>query len=162
MKILFVCSANICRSALAEVILRKKLQEKGLTEVSVDSAGVHNYAGEPRDDMMCSYARKAGYDLGGESKYVGTCIGENLADSADLIIGMEFFHVVEMQKRQPYVRWGRIKMFNEICFGEQTNLMDPTGNTGYLYSLTIQHIEKGCDILATKLSKMFREGETFF
>ena len=32
MKILFVCSANICRSALAEVILRKKLQEKGVTD----------------------------------------------------------------------------------------------------------------------------------
>lgn len=64
MKILFVCTANIFRSALAEVILRKKLQEKGLTDIEVDSAGVHNYAGEPRDYMMCSYARKAGYEMG--------------------------------------------------------------------------------------------------
>ena len=44
MKILFVCSANICRSALVEVILKKKLHERGLNEVLVDSAGIHNYA----------------------------------------------------------------------------------------------------------------------
>ena len=52
MKILFVCNANICRSALAEVVLKKKLQEKGLTDIEVESAGVHNYAGAPRDYMM--------------------------------------------------------------------------------------------------------------
>ena len=158
MKILFVCSANICRSALAEVILRKKLKEKGLADVVVDSAGVHNYAGEPRDYMMCSYACKAGYYMGGESKY----ISQEQADSADLIVCMEHFHVVEMQKRLPYVRWGRIKLFNEICFDEQTNLIDPSGNTGYIYGITLQHIEEGCVTLAWKLSMMLREGEIFF
>ena len=158
MKILFVCSANICRSALAEVILRKKLKEKGLADVVVDSAGVHNYAGEPRDYMMCSYACKAGYYMGGESKY----ISQEQADSADLIVCMEHFHVVEMQKRLPYVRWGRIKLFNEICFDEQTNLIDPSGNTGYIYGITLQHIEEGCVTLAWKLSMMLREGEISF
>ena len=158
MKILFVCTANICRSALAEVIMRKKLQEKGLTDIVVDSAGVHNYAGEPRDYMMCSYARKAGYDMGGESKY----ISQKQADSADLIVCMEFFHVVEMQKRLPYIRWGRIKLFNEICFAEQTDLMDPSGNTGYIYDITLHHIEAGCGTLVGKLSKMLHDGDHFF
>lgn len=158
MKILFICSANICRSALAEVILRKKLQEKGLTDIVVDSAGVHNYAGEPRDYIMCSYACKAGYEMGGESKY----ISQEQADTADLIVCMEHFHVVEMQKRLPYVSWGCIKLFNEICFDEHTNLIDPSGNTGYIYSITLQHIEEGCVTLAWKLSKLLREGEMFF
>ena len=158
MKILFICSANICRSALAEVILRKKLREKGLADIEVDSAGIHNYAGEPRDYIMCSYACKAGYEMGGESKY----ISQEQADNADLVVCMEHFHVVEMQKRLPYVRWGRIKLFNEICFDEQTNLIDPSGNTGYIYGITLQHIEEGCVTLAWKLSKMLREGELFF
>lgn len=158
MKILFICSANICRSALAEVILRKKLRERGLADIEVDSAGVHNYAGEPRDYKMCSYACKAGYEMGGDSKY----ISQEQADTADLVVCMEHFHVVEMQKRLPYVRWGRIKLFNEICFDEQTNLIDPSGNTGYIYGITLQHIEEGCVTLAWKLSKMLREGEIFF
>ena len=37
MKILFVCTANICRSALAEAILKKMLKEKGLTDIEVAS-----------------------------------------------------------------------------------------------------------------------------
>ena len=149
MKILFVCTANICRSALAEVIMRKKLQEKGLTDIVVDSSGVHDYAGEPRDDMICSYARKAGYDMGGVSTY----IGQYQTESFDLIVCMEFFHVVEMQKLLPYDRWGSIRLFNEICFGEQTDLMDPSGDTEYIYDVTIQHIEAGCEKLVEKLSK---------
>ena len=158
MKILFVCTANICRSALAEVILRKKLQEKGLTEVLVDSAGVDDYAGQPRDHKMSSYARKEKYDLGGESKF----ISQDQVDSADLIVCMEKYHVVEIQKRLPYKHWGRIKLFNEICFGKQTNLIDPSGNTEYIYGITFQHIEEGCGTLARKLYKMLREGEIFF
>ncbi len=158
MNILFVCSANICRSALAEVILRKKLKEKGLADIVVDSAGVHNFAGEPRDYMMCSYARKAGYDMVGESKY----ISQEQADSADLIVCMEHFHVVEMQKRLPYVRWGCIKLFNEICFDEQTNLIDPSGDTGYIYHYVFEKIQEGCGTLAWKLSKMLCQGEIFF
>jgi protein-tyrosine phosphatase len=65
MKILFVCSANICRSALCEAVLKKKLAEKGFTGVVVESAGIHDYGGEPRDPTMVSYASKAGYELGG-------------------------------------------------------------------------------------------------
>lgn len=158
MKILFVCSANICRSALAEVILKQKLQQKGLTDIVVESAGVHNYDGMPRDYTMSSYAHKAGYDMGGKAKY----ISQPMAESADLIICMEHFHVVEMQKRLPYVRWGCIHLFNEICFDEQTDLIDPSENSGYIYSVVLQRIEDGCGTLAWKLSKMMREGEIFF
>lgn len=133
MKILFVCTANICRSALAEVVLKKKFQQKGLTDIEVESTGVHNYEGEPRDYTMASYAQKAGYELRGAAHYVT----QTMVDSADLIICMEHCHVVEIQKRLPYVRWNRIYTFNEICFGEQTGLIDPTRNTGYIYNYVL-------------------------
>lgn len=158
MRILFVCSANICRSALAEVILKQKLHQKGLTDIVVESAGVHNYEGGPRDYMMVSYARKSGYELGGTARYVS----QSMIDSADLIICMEHFHVVEMQKRLPYVRWSRIYTFNDICFGEQTDLIDPSGDTGYIYHYVFEKIQEGCGMLAWKLDKMIRDGEFFF
>ena len=158
MRILFICTANICRSALAEVVLRNKLKGKGLTDIEVESAGVHNYDGAPRDYMMSSYAHKAGYELGGTAHYVTKAMTE----SADLIICMEHCHVVEIQKRLPYVRWSRIYLFNEICFGEQTGLIDPTGNTGYMYHYALEKIQEGCAILAWKLEKMINNGEFFF
>lgn len=158
MKILFVCYANICRSALAEVVLKKKLLEKGLTDIEVESAGVHNYAGAPRDYMMSSYAHKAGYELGGTARYVT----QPMIDSADLIICMEHAHVVMIQRLLAYERWSRIYTFNEICFGEQTGLIDPSGDTGYVYHYVLEKIQEGCAILAWELEKMVNHGEIFF
>lgn len=158
MRILFICTANICRSALAEVVLKKKLQEKSLADIEVESAGVHNYEGSPRDYTMTAYAHKAGYELGGCAHYVT----QAMVDSADLIICMEHSHVVEIQKRLPCVRWSRIYLFNEICFGEQTGLVDPSGNTGYMYRYTCNKILDGCDMLAWKLEKMTNDAEFFF
>ena len=150
MKILFVCSANICRSALAEVILRKKLQEHGVTDVDVDSAGLFDYAGEPRDETLIRLASKAGYELGGFSKQ----ISQSLADSADLIICMEHFQLVELQRLYvPYERWGVIRLFNEICFGEQTNLIDPSGDTEHIYEYVLNRMEEGCTSLINAKSK---------
>ena len=75
---------------------------------------------------------------------------------------MEHCHVVEIQKRLPYVRWSRIYTFNEICFGEQTGLIDPTRNTGYIYNYVLEKIQDGSEILAWKLEMMLNEGEFFF
>ncbi len=52
MHILFICTANICRSALAEVILKKMLREHGISGIEVGSAGVRNLEGEPWDATM--------------------------------------------------------------------------------------------------------------
>ena len=158
MKILFVCSANICRSALCEVVLKQKLMDKGISGVDVESAGVHDYAGEPRDATMQAYAQKAGYELKGKAKY----ISQEMLDSADYIICMEHFHVVEVQKRLPYVRWNRSYLFNEICFEERTGLPDPSGETGYMYTYVLQRIEEGCGTILWKISKMINDGENFF
>ena len=42
MKVLVVCLGNICRSPMADGILRKKFEEAGI-EAEVDSAGTGNY-----------------------------------------------------------------------------------------------------------------------
>ena len=158
MKILFVCSANICRSALCEVVLKQKLIERGITGIDVKSAGVHDYSDTPRDATMVEYAQNAGYELGGKAIH----LTQAMVDSADLIICMEHFQVVEIQKRfLPYARWSCLHRFNEICFEEETNLPDPSGDTDYMYSYVLEHILKGCDNLIEKLSKMIDvEGDT--
>lgn len=150
MKILFICSANICRSALAEVILKKKFEENGIDGVEVNSAGVHNYAGEPRDPKMVSLARQAGYAMNGVAQYVT----KQVVDAADLIICMEYHHVVELQKWYvSYARWSRIHRFNEICFNERTDLPDPSGDTDHMYQYVFDKILEGCNLIVLKLSK---------
>lgn len=55
--ILFVCLGNICRSACAEAVMKKKVQEAGLEkEFFIDSAGILSYHEGERADyrMYCT------------------------------------------------------------------------------------------------------------
>jgi protein-tyrosine phosphatase len=64
MKILMVCLGNICRSPLAEGILRKKLNEAGLKHIEVDSAGTSgHHSGENPDPRSIRNAKKNGVDI---------------------------------------------------------------------------------------------------
>ena len=63
MNILMVCLGNICRSPLAEGILRSKIEEHKLNAI-VDSAGTANYhVGDPPDARSTANAKKHGIDI---------------------------------------------------------------------------------------------------
>ncbi len=63
MKILMVCLGNICRSPLAEGILKAKIKEKGLNW-KVDSAGTGSWhIGELPDPRSVATARKFGINI---------------------------------------------------------------------------------------------------
>lgn len=63
-KILMVCLGNICRSPLAEGILRHKTEQRGLTKVVVDSAGTSNYhTDEHPDKRSVRNAHSHGIDI---------------------------------------------------------------------------------------------------
>ncbi len=62
-KILMVCLGNICRSPLAEGILRDKIEKKGL-KAEVDSAGTSNYHIDATPDKRSVLnARSHGIDI---------------------------------------------------------------------------------------------------
>lgn len=62
-KYLMVCLGNICRSPMAEGILKRKLEEKGI-EAKVDSAGTSNYhIDEAPDPRAREKAKEKGLDI---------------------------------------------------------------------------------------------------
>jgi protein-tyrosine phosphatase len=64
MKILMVCLGNICRSPIAEGILRHKLKEQGFDHVETDSAGTSSYhIGEAPDKRMRATAITNGVNI---------------------------------------------------------------------------------------------------
>ena len=67
MKIVFVCTGNICRSPTAEAVARHFIAEAGLARsITVDSAGTQGYhVGEAPDPRTRQAALKRGYDLSG-------------------------------------------------------------------------------------------------
>lgn len=63
MKILMVCLGNICRSPLADGLLRQKVAEQGLN-CEVDSCGTSNFhVGEGPDKRMTKTAAERGCDI---------------------------------------------------------------------------------------------------
>jgi len=63
MKILMVCLGNICRSPLAEGILKNKIRKHGL-DWQVDSAGTNHYhTGEPPHRLSQKVALQHGIDI---------------------------------------------------------------------------------------------------
>lgn len=63
MKILFVCLGNICRSPIADGILRAKAKREKLN-ITVDSAGTSSWHhGENPDPRAIACARKFGVDI---------------------------------------------------------------------------------------------------
>ena len=63
MKILMVCLGNICRSPLAEGILREKARTAGL-DWAIDSAGTNGYhIGEAPHHLSQKVARQNGLDI---------------------------------------------------------------------------------------------------
>lgn len=63
MKILMVCLGNICRSPLAEGIMKQKIKQAGLNW-AVDSAGTGRWhVGEPPDPRSILKAKQNGIDI---------------------------------------------------------------------------------------------------
>src|SRR5688572_27986673 len=62
LRVMTVCTGNICRSPMAEVVLRERLAEAGITDVVVDSTGTTGYElGEPMDPRARKVLLAAGY-----------------------------------------------------------------------------------------------------
>ncbi len=68
-RVLFVCTGNICRSPTAEGVFRDLIAQHGLEgEVETDSAGTHDYhVGEAPDSRSRAAARVRGIYIGGQS-----------------------------------------------------------------------------------------------
>lgn len=65
-RVLFVCTGNICRSPTAHAVFRERVRAAGLDHcIDVDSAGTHEYhVGQPPDRRAQEAAARRGYDLG--------------------------------------------------------------------------------------------------
>ena len=84
--ILVVCLGNVCRSPLAERLLRMRIEQMlgdGASAVRVSSAGVRALVGDPMNESSAAELRRLGGDPDG---FVSSQVTAARATEADLVL----------------------------------------------------------------------------
>lgn len=110
LRLLYVCTGNICRSPLAEALARHEGEKRGWGSfLEVDSAGTHGYhVGERPDPRSLLVAQKEGIGTEGlrARKF---CAGD--LDAFDLIFGMDSGHVAFLRALASPAHQEKIHLF---------------------------------------------------
>lgn len=114
--ILIVCTGNICRSPVAEYLLRHQLDGSG---PRIESAGLNAMAGHPMDPTALELLAQQGID---SESHRGRQLTTGLLRHADLILGMEYGHVAAIKRMAPEVS-GKTVLFTRWSGGK--DIPDP-------------------------------------
>ncbi|TDE56083.1 low molecular weight phosphotyrosine protein phosphatase [Nonomuraea mesophila] len=100
-RVCLVCMGNICRSPMAEVVLRRTLAERGLGDrVTVESAGTGRWhVGDLMDERALDILARHGYD--GSSHRARQFAGDWFA-RYDLVLAMDRDNLSNLRRMAPY------------------------------------------------------------
>lgn len=136
--ILFVCTANQCRSPMAEAIMKDYIKRMDLpTNWIVQSAGTWAENGHPATPAGVKALAQRGLDT---SLHQSQAITKDMLNQSDLILTMESGHKEAIQIEFPEFS-KKVFMLSEMS-GNEINIEDPIGGTLEDYINTANEIEE--------------------
>ncbi|MFA5940777.1 MAG: low molecular weight protein-tyrosine-phosphatase [Sinimarinibacterium sp.] len=140
--IIVVCTGNICRSPMAEALLRVRL---GARVQRVASAGTGALVGYPADAMAVEVASEHGLDLSGHRAQQATL---PLLSSMDLILTLDQSHNDWLNRQYPQLR-GRVHKI--LKWRENVDVEDPYRRPRDAFVKAFDDIEGGVEDWLRKL-----------
>jgi protein-tyrosine phosphatase len=115
-RVLLVCLGNICRSPMAEVVLRDEVERAGLAgRVTVESAGTGDWhIGGPMDPRSSTELGRRGYD---GSRHIARQIQPDWLAHYDLLVVMDRKNLANLRRmagEQPAPVEGRIALMRSF------------------------------------------------
>ena len=150
MRLLFVCSGNICRSPLAEAIFRQRAEQAGRgADFEVDSAGTHGYhAGEPADPRARRVGRERGVAVTSTAREVVARDFERF----ELILAMDRGHLRELRTRCPAPLRDRVRLMREFADPPGGDVPDPYYSGDEAFDQLFDLLEGCCRGLLAELA----------
>ena len=152
-QVLFVCMANICRSPMAEAVMRKLVKDSGMCESFViESAGTHDYhLGEAPDPRAQASARRRGYDLSGlRARQI---VPEDF-ERFDHILAMDFNNLAALDAMCPQEHKVKMKLLMPYATNRRATIVhDPYYRSARDFDLVLDCIEDACKGLLHALTE---------
>ncbi len=151
LRVLFVCTGNICRSPTAEGVMRALVEDRGLAaQIEIDSAGIGGWhVGEPPDERSQETARRRGVEIGTQR---ARTVRPGDFEHFDLIIAMDGGHYRSLAGACPDGRHDRIRMFMDYApdYGIE-DVPDPYYGAGDGFERVFDMIEAGAAAILAEI-----------
>jgi len=152
-RVCFVCLGNICRSPIAEVVMRRLLEDRDLDgRVQVSSAGTGDWhVGERADERTLAVLARHGYDGSGHRarQFVAEAFDDN-----DLVVVMDSNNLADVRRLAPPGDDTEVRLLREFDpAATDTDVPDPYYGGPQGFDEVLAMVEAACRGLVEHINK---------
>lgn len=153
-RVLLICMGNICRSPMAEGLLRQRLAERNVpVPVEIDSAGTHGYHDGARPDPRAQAAAvRRGLDI--STLRARRVIAADF-ERFDLLVAMDDDNVAALLEQAGEEHQHKIRLLLEFAADEgRRNVPDPYYGGALGFERVLDLLEEAMDGLLDELERI--------
>ena len=164
--VMTVCTGNICRSPMAEIILRAEFERRGLDDrVDVESSGVSDEEyGNPIDRRAVKVLKERGYEL--PARHFAHRITRDEIERTDLFLPMTASHMRALLRQLPQGKRAQVHMYRSFDPNlpkpsagreDEIDLVDPWYGGPHEFEVAIDQIEEVAPYIVDWVEKQLQD-----